>query len=124
MLAALAQSTRLEAFRLLARSEPEGLAAGALAEMLGVPQNTLSSHLAILSAAGLAHAQRQGRSQIYRANLAAVRELVVYLLNDCCQGRPQLCGEVTAAIATCCPCEPAKPTPETIHPSGARSVQL
>ena len=67
---ALAQETRLEAFRLLVRHEPEGLAAGEVARQLGVPHNTMSAHLAVLTRAGLAVSQRQSRSIIYRANLS------------------------------------------------------
>ena len=69
-LAALAQSTRLDVFRLLVKQEPEGLAAGDIARVLAVPQNTMSSHLSILSRAGLVSAQRFGRSIVYRADLA------------------------------------------------------
>lgn len=66
-LAALAQSTRLDSFRLLVRHEPDGLPAGEIARLVGVPQNTMSSHLAILSRAGLVRAERQSRSIHYRA---------------------------------------------------------
>ena len=72
-LAALAQSTRLEVFRLLVKHEPDGLAAGDIARELAVPQNTLSSHLSILSRAGLVSAQRFGRSIIYCAELGRLR---------------------------------------------------
>ena len=71
-LAALAQSTRLDVFRLLVKHEPEGLAAGDIAKALAVPQNTMSSHLAILSRAGLVTAQRFSRSIVYRADLKAL----------------------------------------------------
>jgi len=101
-LAALAQPTRLEAFREVVRSEPHGLPAGEIARRLNVPQNTMSAHLAILSRAGLITAERQSRSIIYRADLAAVRGLVVYLLRDCCAGRPELCAPVIEALAPCC----------------------
>ena len=72
-LAALAQSTRLDVFRLLVKHEPEGLAAGDIAKALAVPQNTMSSHLAILSRAGLVTAQRFSRSIVYRADLRPFR---------------------------------------------------
>ena len=107
-LAALAQETRLQAFKILVRHEPEGVAAGELARLLKVPQNTLSTHLAILSQASLVSSERQSRSIVYRANLEAVRGIVLHLLNDCCNGRPELCSplieELTASRSTkaCC----------------------
>lgn len=99
---ALAQSTRLDAFRLLVRAEPEGLPAGEVARLLGVPQNTGSSHLAILSHAGLVTSQRESRSVIYRADLNAVRELTLFLLKDCCNGRSDLCAPLIAELSPCC----------------------
>lgn len=85
-LGALSQETRLEAFRTLVRHEPEGLPAGEIARLLSVPQNTMSTHLAILVNAGLAVSRREGRSVVYRARLATMEGLVGYLLKDCCQG--------------------------------------
>lgn len=76
-LAALAQSTRLDSFRLLVRHEPDGLPAGEIARLVGVPQNTMSSHLAILSRAGLVRAERQSRSIHYRADLEALGALTL-----------------------------------------------
>ena len=73
-LAALAQTTRLDTFRLLVAREPEGVPAGELARLMAVPQNTMSAHLSILSRAGLVSGERQSRSIIYRANLARLRE--------------------------------------------------
>jgi ArsR family transcriptional regulator, arsenate/arsenite/antimonite-responsive transcriptional repressor len=101
-LAALAQPTRLEAFRLLVRSEPEGLAAGAVADRLAVPANTMSAHLGVLSRAGLIRAQRRSRSIVYRADLDRLRDLVLFLLKDCCQGRVELCRPLLAELAPCC----------------------
>jgi ArsR family transcriptional regulator, arsenate/arsenite/antimonite-responsive transcriptional repressor len=91
-LAALAQSTRLDAFRLLVKSEPEGIPAGELARSLGVPQNTLSAHLSILAHAGLVVGERHSRSIIYRANLETFRQLTLFMVQDCCGGRDQLCA--------------------------------
>ena len=91
-LAALGQPTRLEIFRLLMRREPKGLAAGSIAEAIGCPQNTLSSHLAILTRAGLTSGIRLGRSIIYRADIQGMRALVEFLVSDCCNGHPQLCN--------------------------------
>jgi DNA-binding transcriptional ArsR family regulator len=62
----------------------------------------MSSHLAVLSRAGLVAAKRQSRSMIYRADLVAVRNLVLYLLRDCCGGKPELCAPVIEALASCC----------------------
>lgn len=83
-LSALAQGTRLDTFRLLVRHEPKGLPAGEAAFELGVPQNTLSSHLAILARAGLVDSVRHGRSIVYRANVARLHALTMFLLADCC----------------------------------------
>lgn len=99
-LAALAQETRLQAFKILVRHEPEGVAAGELARLLKVPQNTLSTHLAILSQASLVSSERQSRSIMYRANLEAVRGIVLHLLNDCCNGRPELCAPLIEELTT------------------------
>ena len=102
-LAALAQPTRLDAFRRLAASEPLGVAAGELARRLDVPQNTLSAHLTILAHAGLVASERQGRSMIYRARLGALGELVLFLLHDCCDGRPEICTPLVAQLSSRCP---------------------
>lgn len=99
---ALAQPTRLAALRALIQSEPEGLAAGAIALDLGVPDNTLSTHLGLLSRAGLVTSERRGRSIIYRANIAQVRALVLFLLADCCGGRADQCEPLLAELLPCC----------------------
>jgi ArsR family transcriptional regulator, arsenate/arsenite/antimonite-responsive transcriptional repressor len=91
-LAALGQPTRLAIFRLLMRKEPIGLPAGSIAESIGCPHNTLSSHLAILARAGLVRGTRDGRTINYRADIEGMRGLVSYLINDCCGGHPELCG--------------------------------
>jgi len=102
-LAALAQSTRLEVFRLLVKHEPKGLAAGDIARALAVPQNTMSSHLAVLSRAGLVSAQRFSRSIVYRADLARFRTVVLFMLKDCCEGRPEICAPLIEDLTPCCP---------------------
>lgn len=101
-LGALAQRTRLDAFRLLVRREPDGMAAGDIARALDVPQNTLSAHLAVLARAGLVHAQRHSRSIVYRADLDGLRALIVYLVKDCCAGVPALCAPLIADLSPCC----------------------
>lgn len=100
-LAALAQTTRLETFRLLVRHEPEGLAAGDIANHLAVPANTMSAHLGVLSRAGLITAERRSRSIVYRADLDRLGDLVLFLLNDCCQGRADLCQPLIAQLSPC-----------------------
>ncbi|OKH88658.1 helix-turn-helix transcriptional regulator [Thalassospira sp. TSL5-1] len=101
---ALSQVTRLEAFRLLVRHEPEGLPAGELARLLEVPHNTMSAHLGVLSRSGLITSKRQGRSIIYRASLARMNDVVAFMVNDCCAGHPELClplQQPQAAKASC-----------------------
>jgi DNA-binding transcriptional ArsR family regulator len=85
-LAALAQETRLDVFRLLVRAGPEGLPAGAISEALELPSATLSFHLKELKNAGLALCEREGRSLIYSPDCGAVEGLVRYLTDHCCQG--------------------------------------
>ena len=100
--AALSQSTRLETFRLLMKNEPEGLAAGEIARRLEVPQNTMSTHLAILTRAGLIQSERHSRSIVYRAVVDRVREITSFLVQDCCGGRPELCEPLVAEFTPCC----------------------
>jgi DNA-binding transcriptional ArsR family regulator len=102
-LAALAQLTRLDVFKLLVKHEPEGLAAGDIARALAVPQNTMSSHLSILARAGLVSAQRFGRSIVYRADLARFQEVVLFMLRDCCDGRPEICAPLIEDLTPRCP---------------------
>lgn len=100
--AALSQITRLDTFRLLMSHEPEGLPAGEIARRLEVPQNTMSSHLAILARAGLIESERHSRSIIYRAVVDRVREITTFLVQDCCGGRPELCEPLVAEFSPCC----------------------
>lgn len=100
-LAALAQSTRLEAFRLLVASEPEGLPAGEVARALAVPQNTMSAHLAVLSRAGLIAGERRSRTVVYRADLDGFRAIVTFLLRDCCGGRADVCDPLFDIVRPC-----------------------
>ena len=85
-LGALAQEHRLKLFRLLVQAGEEGLAAGAIAERLGIPNSSLSFHLAQLSRAGLIRQERRHRSIVYRADYAAMNALVGYLMENCCGG--------------------------------------
>lgn len=101
-LAALAQEHRLAAFRMLAAVGETGMPAGEVARQIGVPHNTMSSHLATLSNAGLITATRDGRSMIYKIVPEMMRDLLGFLTDDCCHGRPELCGIVPAPDKSCC----------------------
>ena len=102
VLAALAQGTRLDAFRLLVRHEPDGLPAGEVARMLAIPQNTMSAHLSVLARSGLVRPERHSRMIVYRADLDALRALTLFLVKDCCEGRPELCAPLVEALVPCC----------------------
>ncbi|MFO1034449.1 MAG: metalloregulator ArsR/SmtB family transcription factor [Hyphomicrobiales bacterium] len=101
-LGSLAQDTRLETFRLLVKHQPGGIAAGELARLLDVPQNTMSAHLAVLTRAGLIVSERHSRSIIYRANLPRFHEVMLFLLKDCCNGKPEVCAPLIADLTTSC----------------------
>lgn len=96
-LRALAHETRLEVFRLLVRSGPDGMPAGAVAEALGVAAPTLSFHLKELRRAGLVAGERRGRSHIYRPDYGAMDGLVSYLTEHCCEGVPGAVDDRTCA---------------------------
>ena len=89
-LSALAQDRRLDAFRLLVRNGPDGTPAGDIARELGVPHNTMSSHLAILEQAGLVASRRVGRSILYAVQFEGMRGLLSFLMEDCCRGRTEI----------------------------------
>lgn len=101
-LSALAQPGRLAVFRLLVRAGPEGVAAGDIAAELGVPPNTLSAQLNVLSQAGLISGRRDGRSIIYAAEYESMSDLIVYLMEDCCRGRAEICAPVLGAAQKQC----------------------
>jgi DNA-binding transcriptional ArsR family regulator len=84
-LAALAQETRLDVFRALVQAGPEGLSPGVIASTLGIPSATLSFHLKELKNARLARSERRGRSLLYRADFAAMGEVLAYLTENCCR---------------------------------------
>jgi len=107
-LAALGQPTRLEIFRLLTRSEPKGVPAGEVAAAIGCPHNTLSSHLSILARAGLVRGTRAGRSIVYRPDIEGMRRLIGFLVNDCCDGHPELCQLQYAVREMGCDCAPTR----------------
>jgi ArsR family transcriptional regulator len=99
-LAALAQETRLDIFRLLVQVGPGGLAAGQIGERLGLPSATLSFHLNHLKHSGLVSFKREGRSLIYTAEYTAMNGLLAYLTENCCQGDPSACGVAVCDGAT------------------------
>lgn len=101
-LSALAHPTRLETFRLLVRHEPNGMSTGALADALSRTQSTFSTHLAVLAKAGLVAGDKQGRSQIQRVRIDALRDLMTFLAKDCCQGSAELCEPLVAELTSCC----------------------
>ena len=107
-LAALGQPTRLQIFQMLMRAEPDGRLAGSIAEEIGCPHNTLSSHLAILARAGLVRGAREGCSIVYRADIEGMRALLMFIVSDCCDGHPELSDLAPKASPGCCP--PAKPS--------------
>ncbi len=90
--AALSQEVRLDVLKRLVKAGPGGVPAGALAEAAGVAAPTMSFHLKELLGAGLVRSRKDGRSVLYAADYGGIRGLVSYLLADCCQGDPRLCG--------------------------------
>jgi DNA-binding transcriptional ArsR family regulator len=98
-LAALAQDNRLDVFRLLVQAGPEGLAAGAVADALGLAPNTLSFHFDRLRNAGLVTCRREGRSLIYAARYETMNTLLGYLTENCCAGVAADCAPVACAPA-------------------------
>jgi ArsR family transcriptional regulator len=108
-LSALAHDARLDVFRLLVKAGPEGMAAGDIARTLAVPANTLSAQLLVLANADLVRARRDGRSIIYAVNFDAMRDLLVFLTEDCCGGRPEMCAPLIAiAEMKCCDTNPGE----------------
>lgn len=104
-LSALGHAGRLGVFRLLVKAGADGLAAGEIARATGSRPNTLSANLNILSGAGLTRSRREGRSIIYTADFDRMGELLAFLVADCCDGRPEICGGLTeiAGRPACAP---------------------
>lgn len=106
-LSALAHEGRLAVFRILVEAGISGMAAGKIAKRLGVPPNTLSANLNVLSNAGLIEAQREGRSIIYTASYDRMAGLLGFLMKDCCRGAPEICAPLAEVVnrAACCASE-------------------
>src|ERR1700722_19018284 len=102
-LSALAHDGRLAIFRLLVKAGPEGVAAGDIARRLQTQANTMSAQLLILANAGLVKARREGRSILYAADFNRMGALLLFLTEDCCGGRPEICAPLFSAASSCCP---------------------
>jgi DNA-binding transcriptional ArsR family regulator len=101
-LSALAHPGRLEVFRLLVRAGRDGMAAGDIARATGSLANTLSTNLNILAGAGLVSSRRDGRSMIYTAGYERMRELLTFLMEDCCGGNAEICAPLAEVAGACC----------------------
>ncbi|MBD8907664.1 ArsR/SmtB family transcription factor [Methylorubrum zatmanii] len=101
-LVALGQEHRLRTVRRLVVAGPDGLAAGRLAEEVGMSPSTASFHLKELERAGLVQSRRDGRSIIYSAAYPALSALMAFLMKDCCQGHQEVCAPAVAALTSCC----------------------
>ena len=104
VLSALAHDGRLAIFRLLVRAGPDGVRAGEIASAIGAPGSTLSANLNVLSYAGLIEGRREGRAIIYTARYERMRDVLAFLLDDCCNGDPAICMPLIdiATRAACC----------------------
>lgn len=98
---ALSQETRLAVVRVLVVAGPDGLAAGAIAERMGVSPSNVSFHLKELERSGLISQRRKSRSIVYSASYETLADLVKFLLEDCCAGHPEICAPA-ATVADCC----------------------
>jgi ArsR family transcriptional regulator len=98
-LGALAHETRLSVFRALVQAGPDGMIAGAIAEHQRVPPSTMSHHLATLERAGLVQSERESRLIHYRADFAGMRRMLTFLMQDCCQGAPEMCGDLLGELS-------------------------
>ncbi len=114
-LAALAQESRLDIYRLLVQAGADGMPAGQIGEQLGLPSATLAFHLKELKQAGLATFTRNGRSLIYAAAYPTMNALLDYLTENCCQGNPATCGPGTAN------CTPSTTSPGVTRDAAAHA---
>lgn len=97
-LAALAHEHRLGLFRLLLRRGPSGVAAGEIAEAVGISPSSLTFHVSTLERAGLVRSWRDRRFVRYAVEVDGVRRLLAFLTEECCDGRPDLCGGIAAVV--------------------------
>ena len=97
----LASGVRLDVFRLLVKNAPNGLVAGEISTLLALPPTNISFHLKAMTQAGLLNVTQEGRYQRYRANLAVMQELIVYLTAECCTGQPEQCFESNSVSDRC-----------------------
>lgn len=100
-LAALAHPDRLSAFRMLVRAGPNGLPSGEIAERLAIPPTRMSFHLSTLERSGLLNSRREGRRILYAAGYEPMRRLLAFLTDDCCSGRPEICGDLGVLLSDC-----------------------
>lgn len=101
---ALGHQVRLDAFRLLIRTGPDGLPSGEIASELAVPPTAMSFHLANLERAGLVTARRDGRNVRYAVRIDRVRDLITFLTADCCGGHPEICAGIVPPTSSDCGC--------------------
>ena len=101
-LSALSHPSRLRLFRMLIQAGPQGVPAGALAQRLDIAPSNLSAHLNVLSHTGLVGVRRVGRSRIYWADTFVIGALIEFLVSDCCNGNPEVCGLVRQALGARC----------------------
>ncbi len=93
---ALSSDVRLDLFRLLVKSAPDGLVAGDISKLLEIPSTNLSFHLKAIVQSGLAHVEREGRFMRYKANIPLMLEIVAYLTEKCCSNNPEQCVKFRA----------------------------
>jgi ArsR family transcriptional regulator len=105
--AALAQPTRLAVLKHLVRAGPAGMPSGDIARLVDAPASTMSTHLAILARAGLVSSRRDSRLIYYAADMAGITGLISYLVEDCCEGRPEICAPIAAVVERAACCAPA-----------------
>lgn len=111
----LSSGVRLDIYRLLVKTGPQGMVAGEIATTLAVPPTNLSFHLKALTNARLLSVVQEGRFQRYRANLALMQELIAYLTEECCAGHPEQCAEICQPPS----CQQTTPSPTSSTPATA-----
>ncbi len=116
---ALSQETRLASLRLLVQAGPNGLPAGFIADRLAVQPSTLSTHLALLERSGLVASRREARHIFYSAQYEGLRQLIAFMMEDCCQGRPEICGGLVPIESAACAPGACAPKPKAARPLAA-----